>query len=152
MAIWDMWYIDEHFLVWIFPLTYLSRKFIIWACTTSFVHTCIYRMFKLFTACTYALHTAFYACFQFQIHQYTWFTVVPLISLMLLIIFCTRMPVPHHLIMYTCACYARHLALLYVLAGCIWQPWIFMSRSWSLDLGGLIVADQSAQRILPWRS
>ena len=67
--------------------------------------------------CTYALHTAFYACFQFQIHRYTWFTVVPLISLMLLVIACTCMPGPHHLIMYTCACHARHLALLYVLTG-----------------------------------
>ena len=30
---------------------------------------------------------------------------------------CTCMPGPHHLIMYTCVSYARHLALLYVLAG-----------------------------------
>ena len=30
---------------------------------------------------------------------------------------CTCMFGPHHLIMYTCASYARHLALLYVLAG-----------------------------------
>ena len=56
------------------------------------------------------------------------------------------MPVQHHLIMYTCACYARHLALSYVLAGCIWQPWILISRSWSLDRGGLAVVDQSAQQ------
>jgi len=46
----------------------------------------------------------------------------------------------------------RHLALLYVLAGCIWQPCILMSRSWSLDHGDLSVADQSAQRILSWWS
>ena len=67
--------------------------------------------------CIYALHTAFYECFSFQIHRYTWFTVVPLISFMLLVIACTCMPEPHHLIMYTCAWYARHLALSYVLAG-----------------------------------
>jgi len=54
--------------------------------------------------------------------------------------------------LYTCAWYARHLALSYVLAGCIWQPWILMSRSWSPDLSGLAVADQSAQRILSWWS
>jgi len=32
------------------------------------------------------------------------FTVVPLISFMLLVIACTCMPEPHHLIMYTCDC------------------------------------------------
>ena len=48
-----MWYIDGGFLVWIIPLTYLSRESIIWACTTSFVHTCIYRLFNIFIACLY---------------------------------------------------------------------------------------------------
>ena len=47
------------------------------------------------------------------------FTVIFLI---LLVIFCTCMPGPHHLIMYTCACYARHLALFYVLAGVANNP------------------------------
>ena len=61
--------------------------------------------------CTYALHTAFYACFQFQIHRSTWFTVVPLCYLLLLV------PRPHYLIMYTCVCDTRHLTLLYVLTG-----------------------------------
>jgi len=37
--------------------------------------------------------------------------------LILLVISCTCIPGPHHLIMYTCACYARHLTLLYVLTG-----------------------------------
>ena len=36
---------------------------------------------------------------------------------MLYVITCTCILGPHHLIMYTCTCYARHLALLYVLAG-----------------------------------
>jgi len=36
---------------------------------------------------------------------------------MLFVITCTCILGPHHLIMYTCTCYARHLALLYVLAG-----------------------------------
>jgi len=66
---------------------------------------------------TYALHTVFYACFLIQTYWYTWFTVVPLIFFILHIIVCTCMPEPHHLIMYTCVCYARYLALLYVLAG-----------------------------------
>jgi len=114
MATWDVWYIDEGFLIWIIPLTYLSRESIIWACTTSFIHTCIYRMFNLFTACTYTLHTAFYVCFQFQIHRYIWFIVVPLIPPYVI---CTCILGPHHLIMYMCTCYARHLTLLYVLVG-----------------------------------
>ena len=66
---------------------------------------------------TYALDTVSYACFPIQIYRYTWFTVIPLISLMLHVIACTGMPGPRHLIMYTYACYARHLALLYVLTG-----------------------------------
>ena len=102
MATWCMWYTDEGFLVWIIPFTYLSRESIIWACTTSFVHARIYRMFNLFTACTYALYTAFF---------YTWFTVILLIYLMLFVITCTCILGPRHLIMYTCTCYARHLAL-----------------------------------------
>ena len=47
------------------------------------------------------------------------FTVIFLIYLMLFVISCTCMPRPHHLIMYTCACYACHLALFYVLAGVV---------------------------------
>jgi len=152
IATWDIWYIDEGFLVWIIPLTYLSRESIIWACTTSFVHTCIYCMFNLFTACTFTLRTAFYACFQFQIHRYIWFTVVPLISLTLFVITCTCILRPHHLITYTCICHARHLILLYVLVGLRLttlnshvqiletRPW-WPCCNWS-----------SAQRILPWRS
>jgi len=47
------------------------------------------------------------------------FTVIFLI---LLVISCTCMPGPHHLIVYTCACYARNLALSYVLAGVANNP------------------------------
>ena len=58
-----MWYIDEGFLIWIIPLTYLSREPIIWACTTSFVHKCIYHMFNLFITCLiYLLHVYVYLC------------------------------------------------------------------------------------------
>jgi len=102
--------------------------------------------------CTYAIHTAFYVCFQLQIHRHTWFTVVLLISLMLFVITCTCILGPHHLIMHTCACYAHHLALLYVLTGLRLTTLDLMSRSYRPDLGGLAIADQSAQRILPWRS
>ena len=55
--------------------------------------------------------------FQFQIYRYTWFTVVLLISLILFVNSYTCILGPHHLIMYTYTCYARHLALLYVLIG-----------------------------------
>ena len=54
MVTWGIWWVGvcvcvcvcvyEGFLIWTIPLTYQSHKFIIWACTTSFVHTCIYRM------------------------------------------------------------------------------------------------------------
>jgi len=66
MATWDMWYIDESFLIWIIPLTYQSRESIIWACTTSFVHTCTYRMFNVFIACLiYLSHVYVYLCFSY---------------------------------------------------------------------------------------
>jgi len=51
MATWDMWYIDKGFLVWIISLTCQSRESIIWACTTSFIHTFICCIFNIFIAC-----------------------------------------------------------------------------------------------------
>ena len=102
--------------------------------------------------CTYALHTVFMHAFWFRlinIHVLLdfRFTVVPLISFMLLVIACTCMPEPHYLIMYTYDClYACHLDLSYVLTGCIWQPWILMSRSRSMDCVDLTIADQRAQQ------
>ena len=135
MATWDIWYIDEGFFIWIISLTYLSCESIIWACTTSFVHTCIYHMFNVLIVClmylshvyVYLSSRHYFLCMfsdsDLSIYMYLLdfgFTVVPLISLMLLVIAYTCMPEPHHLIMYTCAWYARHLALLYVLVGYIW--------------------------------
>jgi len=66
--------------------------------------------------CIYALDIILYSCFLIQTYRYTWFTVVPLISFMLLVIAGTCMPGPHHLIMYTVTSWARQLALSYVLA------------------------------------
>jgi len=112
MATSDMWYIDEGFLVWIIPLTYQSRKSIIWAFITSFIHL-------IFIACLmYLSHVYVYLCSK---HRFLWifsdsylsiymyllhsgFTIVPLIFFMLPVIVCTCMPKPHHLIMYTCYC------------------------------------------------
>ena len=46
-----------------YPLMYHSREFIIWACTISFGHTCIYRMFNVFIACLiYLSHIFMYLC------------------------------------------------------------------------------------------
>ena len=33
---WEIWYIDEGFLVWIIPLTYLSNEAVNWVCTADF--------------------------------------------------------------------------------------------------------------------
>ena len=146
MVTWDMWYIDEGFLIWIISLTYLSRESIIWACTTSFVHTYIYRMFNLFTACTYALHTAFYAYFQFQIYCRSFNFPYVICYYLYLHTWTTSLDHVHVCLLCT------PFGFIYVLAGCIWQPWILMSRSWSLDHGDLAVADQITQRILDWLS
>jgi len=75
------------------------------------------------------------------------FTVVSLISFMLLVIACTCIPGAHHLIRYTCDCQSTPTGFIICARRVVfWQPWILMSRSWSLDRGGLAVADQSAQR------
>ena len=133
----DIWYIDEGFLVWIIPLTYLSCESIIWACTTNFVHTCIYRMFNVFIACLYVpmLSTPFSMhVFRFRLMIYMYllhfeFTVVSLISFMSLVIACTCMFESHHLIMHTCDCLiCTPLGFIICARGCIWQPWILMSR------------------------
>jgi len=112
MATCVMWYIDEGFLIWIIPLTYQSRESIIWVCTTSFIHTFIYRMFNVFIACLYvpmlsilfSMHVFWFRLID--IHVFTSFRIyyLSLISFMLLVITFTCMPEPHHLIMYTCDC------------------------------------------------
>jgi len=155
MATWDMWYIYEDFLVWIIPLTYLSRESIIWVCTTNFVHTCIYRIFSVFIACLMYLSNVYvYLCSRYRflcmlsdsdlsIYMYLLdfgFTVVTLIFFMLL----TCMREPPHLIMYTCDCLSTPTGFIICTRGvAFWQPWILMSRSWSLDHGGHTVPDQS---------
>ena len=91
-------------------------------------------------------------------------------SFMLLVITCTCMLGPPHLIMYTCACYARHLALSYVLAGvannpgphvqiletgpwrpcCTWSVWRSGSVVWQLPIRTLFLpaSPWSAREIL----
>ena len=103
------------FLFVLSPWRYLSRESIIWVCTTSFIHTCIYHMFNLFTICLYvpcfsycflcifsvldsSIYMIYYRSFNFPYITYHFLYLGP-----------------HHLIIYTCACYARHLTLLYVL-------------------------------------
>ena len=56
-----------------------------------------------------------------DIHAFTWSRIYCHFSY-ITCHFLYRMPGPHHLIMYTCACYARHLALFYVLAGVANNP------------------------------
>jgi len=145
MATWDMWYIDESFFIWIIPLTYQSRESIIWACTTSFVHTCVYRMFSVFIACLmYLSHVYVYLCYPYHflcmfsdsdlsIYMYLLdfeFIVVPLIFFMFLVIACTCMPEPHHLIMYTYDCLSTPTGFMICTRRvAFWQSWIFMSRS-----------------------
>jgi len=70
--------------------------------------------------CTYALCIVFHA--YLLIYIYLLDLGFSVIFLILLVISCTCMSGPHHLIMYTCACYARHLALSYVLAGVANNP------------------------------
>ena len=84
LATWDIWYIDEGFLIWIIPLTCQSRESIIWACTTSFVHTCIYHMFNVFNACLiYLSHVYVYLC-----SSYCFLCMFPISDLLIYMIYC----------------------------------------------------------------
>ena len=67
--------------------------------------------------------------------------------LKLLVIACTCMPEPHHFIMYTYECLSTPTGLIiHTRWVAFWQPWILMSRSWSLDRGGLAVLIRVAQQ------
>ena len=67
--------------------------------------------------CIYALDTIFFACFLIQTYWYTWFTVIPLISFMLLVFACTSMPEPYYLIMHTCDCLSTPLGFTICTSG-----------------------------------
>ena len=102
--------------------------------------------------CTYALDTVFYACISVQNFQYmcTYLISVLLLilgfSFILLLNTCTRMSEPHHLIIYTYDCLSMPTGfILRTRWVAFWKPWRLMSRSRSLDRGGLVVTDQSAQ-------
>ena len=138
IATWDMWYINEGFLVWIIPLTYQSRESIIWACTTSFVHIGIYRMFNIFITCLmYLSYVYLHLCSRHHLicmfsnsvlsiymvycrfFNFLYFLSLPLPACLNHITWpCTRVPDMHAT--WLCHMYSR---------GCIWQPWILISRS-----------------------
>ena len=69
--------------------------------------TDLYRLYMFM--CTYALNTIFYACFSIQIYRYTCINLILDVlsflwfSFMLLVIACTCMPEPHHII-WSCTC------------------------------------------------
>jgi len=112
-----MWYIDECFLIWIISLTYRPRESIIWAYTTSFIHTCIYLMFNVFITCLFVLklstqfymHVLWFRIIDIYVFSSFWIYCRSLISFLLLVIACTCMPEPHHLIMHTCDCLSTPL-------------------------------------------
>jgi len=51
MVTWGIWYTYEDFLIWIIPSTYQSHESKVWACTISFVHTCIYHFTWCLRSC-----------------------------------------------------------------------------------------------------
>ena len=123
IATWGMWYIDEGFLVWIIPLTYQSHESIFWACTTSFVHTYIYRMINVFIACLFVLKlsTPFSMhIFRFRlidIYVFTWFRICCRSSNFHLCYLSLPIPVCLNHITWSCTrvtAWARQLALSYV--------------------------------------
>ena len=154
MAIWDMWYIDEGFLIWIIPLTYLFCESIIWDCTTSFVHTYIYRMFNLLP------HIYMYLC-----SLYCLLCMFSVSDSSIYMIYCHSFNLPYvicyYLYLHTWTTSLDHVhfyllctpfGFIYVLAGLHLTALdsyvqILVPGPWWLT-----VADQSTQRILPWWS
>jgi len=113
-----------------YPLDVSLHESIIRAYTTRVAHTYIYRVFSVFIICCHILshdYVYLYSLYRFScmfsdsdllIYKHFLglkFTII----FHILVISCTCMPGPHHLIMYMCACYARHLALFFVLAGVV---------------------------------
>ena len=116
MATWDMWYIDEGFLIWIIPLTYQSRESIIWACITSFVYTCIYRMFKLSAAYLYV--PMLFILPSMHVFSFKFIDIHDLLSFLYVTCYCLYLhawttSLDHVHVWLLC----MPLALLYVLAG-----------------------------------
>jgi len=149
-----VWYIHEGFLVWIVPSTYQFHEPIIWACISSFVHTYIYCLFDVSShvyMCLCSWHHFLCMFFNSDLSIYMYLLDFALLlilwfSFMLLVIVCTCMLEPHHLIMYTCDYQSMLIDFILQTRWVVfWQPWTFMSRSKSLDRGVLPVADQSAQ-------
>ena len=152
MATWDMWYIDEGFLVWIIPLMYQSRESILWAYT-------IVLSILVFIACLFLLKLSILFsmhAFRFRlidIHVFTWFRIYGR-SFNFLYVTC------HCLYVWTTLLDHVHVWRLSTPTGFIIctrgiasdNPGSSCPDSRCLDHGDLIVADQSAQRILPWRS
>ena len=155
MATWGMWYIDESFLFWIIPLTYQSLESIIWAYTTSFIHTCIYRMLNVFIVCLFDLSSRHHFLFMFSdsdlsIYMYLLgfgFTIVPLISIYVTghcLYLYARITSLDHVHVWL----PEHANCLYLMYSWVifWQSWIFMSRSRSIDCDNFAVLNQSAQQ------
>ena len=98
--------------------------------------------------CAYALDTVFYACFSIHIYRYTCTYLISnllpilLFLFMLLVITCTCMPEPHHLIMYTCDRLSTPTGFILRTRWVIfWQSWTLMSKSRSLNRGGLCATE-----------
>ena len=110
-------------------------------------------MFNIFIACLcvsmlsipLSMHAFRFRLIDIQV--FTSFRIYchSLISFMLLVITCTCMPEPRHLIMCTCDCLSTPTSfIVWTRRVAFWQSWILMSRSWSLDRDGLVVVDQSS--------
>jgi len=146
----DIRYIDEGFLVWIIPSTYLSHKAVNWVCTAGVAVFAFIR---------------FYIRFLVYDHYYIITAYIPLCHLCSIpLVSCSYLIIPwvfpvwYHLLsiyLLLCVCaydavfnaclwfgfidtrvliYARHLAFAIPLVGEFWLPWILMSRSRSLEL------------------
>jgi len=126
MVIWDIWFIDEGFLVWIIPLVYQSHESIIWACTASFVHTCIYRMLDISShvyMCQCSRHHILMHVFWFRFintNVLTWFQIYYWFSDFQLCYWLLPLSVCLNHITWSCTrvtAWARQLVLSYVLVG-----------------------------------
>ena len=142
---WDIRYINESFLIWIIPSTYLSHEVVNWVCTTGFaifafigfyfkflvfIIIILYMFTFWLTTCVLpyyylVLIILYYACFLFDITYY-------LFACSCMPVLMTRLSIHALLIRiyrYTCAYPCTPLSIHHTTRWGVLTTWILMFRS-----------------------
>jgi len=150
---WDIWYINEGFLIWIILSTYISHEAVSRVCTAGFTvfvfigyyfECMVFFNYYYYIISTYIV--PYYLCsippVSYFDHIIAWIlpTWYHLLSLYLFLYACAHVTAFNtcsfdlDLLIHVClSLYATWHSPHHSL-GSFWLPWILMSRSWSLEL------------------